>query len=208
MKLVALALLFLSSGLSGRVQSKPVGQAVCPDTLSSTGRYENHSYGFSVVIPKNVQGLWNSAMCVSGADGCTCMSDHGRIIPLGSEPYEPERHIEMYAGYAADLDAPTVQQEIDKHVEWVRERSRQDSVAILRQSNRRLGGLKARRAVLRYFDKKLDAWMIEDVVEALRGRDIEYSVYLRTREKAYKQDVRVFESVVNSFRLGQLQYLR
>jgi len=47
--------------------------------------------------------------------------------------------------------------------------------------------------------------MIEDAVEALRRRDIEYSVYLRTREEAYKQDVRVFESVVKSFRLAKVE---
>ena len=33
MKLVVLALVFLSSGLSGGLQSKRAGQAVCPDTL-------------------------------------------------------------------------------------------------------------------------------------------------------------------------------
>jgi hypothetical protein len=112
--------------------------------------------------------------------------------------------LKVYAGYAADLDDPTVQQEVDKHVDWVRERSRGNSVTTLSQSNLGLGRLKARRAVVRYFDKKLNARMIEDVVEALRGRDIEYSVYLRTREETYKQDVRIFESVVNSFRLRKL----
>ena len=205
MKLAVFAFVLLSLGLVGSQQTKSGGDAACPDTVPSTGKYENYSYGFTVVIPKNVSGFWNSARCVSAADGCTCMSDHGRIIPLSAEPHEPEHHIEVYAGYAVDLDDPTVQQEVDKHLDWIRERSRENSVTVLSQSNLRLGGLMARRAVVRYFDKKMNAWMIEDVVEALRRRDIEYSVYLRTREDAYKQDVHVFESVVNSFRLGKLE---
>jgi len=205
MKLVVLVLLLLSSGLAGSQQAKPKGEAGCPDTVPWTGKYENYDYGFSVVIPKTVRGFWNSAVCVSRPGGCTCMSDHGRIIPLSTEPSEAERHIEVYAGYAADLDDPTVQQEVDKHLDWIRERSREDSVTVLSQSNFLLGGLKARRAVVRYFDKTLNTWMIEDAVEALRRRDIEYSVYLRTREEAYKQDVRVFESVVKSFRLAKVE---
>src|SRR6516225_8695173 len=162
MKFAVFALILLSSGLAGAQQTKPGNETACPDTVSSTGKYVNYSYGFTVVIPNNLKGFWNSAICVSAADGCTCMSDHGRIIPLSAAPYEPERHIKVHAGYAADLDDPTVQQEVDKHVDWVRERSRGNSVTILSQSNLGLGGLKARRAVVRYFDKKLNAWMIED----------------------------------------------
>jgi hypothetical protein len=204
MKFALFVLIILSSGVAGSQQATRVGDAACPDTVSWTGRYVNHSYGFIVVIPKNVKGFWNSARCISGPDGCTCMSDHGRIIPLSAEPYEPERHIEVYAAYAADLDDPTVQQEVNKRLDWIRERSRADSVAVLKQSNLLLAGLKARRVVVRYFDKQLNTWMIEDLVEALRGRDIEYSVYLRTREEVYKEDLRVFDSVVDSFRLRKL----
>jgi hypothetical protein len=205
MKFAVFVLVLLSSGVAGSQQGNPRGEAACPDTVSWTGKYTNYDYGFTVVIPKSVTGFWNSAACVSGPGGCTCMSDHGRIIPLGTEPDEPERHIEVYAGYAADLDDPTVQQEVDKHVDWARERSRDDSVTVASQSNLLLAGLTARRTVVRYFDKKLNTWMIEDFVEALRDRNIEYSVYLRTRAEAYKHDVPVFESVVKSFRLRKLE---
>ena len=37
----------------------------------------------------------------SDAGGCTCMSDHGRIIPLSHEPYEDERFEE--AGWPDSL---------------------------------------------------------------------------------------------------------
>jgi hypothetical protein len=208
MTFAALALILLSAGLAGAHRAKPAAQVACPDTVPSTGKYVNGSYGFSVVIPGNAKGFWNSAKCVSAADGCTCMSDHGRIIPLGTEPYEPERHIEVHAAHAADLDDRTAQRAIDRNLDSIRERSRQDSVTVLRQSNLLLSGLKARRAVVRYFDTKLNRWTIEDMVEALRGGEIEYSVYLRTPDAAYGQDVRVFESLVNSFRLEKLRIHR
>jgi hypothetical protein len=197
-------LFLLSHAVAGSQQATRVQDAACPDTRSWTGRYVNYSYGFTVVIPHNVKGFWNSARCVSGSDGCTCMSDHGRIIPLSAEPYEPERHIEVYAGYAADLDDPTVRQAVNKTLGSIRQRGRADSVTVLKQSNVTLATLKARRVVVRYFDDKLNTWMIEDFVEALRSHHIEYSVYLRTREEAYKRDLRVFDSVVNSFRLRKL----
>lgn len=55
----------------------------CPDEHPTTGQYRNDSYGFTVVIPKGFEGWWNSARCVpEPPDGCTCMGDHGRGLPL------------------------------------------------------------------------------------------------------------------------------
>ena len=50
------------------------------------------------------------------------MSDHGRIIPLTPEPYEPERHIEVYAGSAADLDEPTLALEVARRLGSIQQR--------------------------------------------------------------------------------------
>ncbi len=207
MKRVAALFLFLavSATLSHSQHQKSDARkdaaAPCPDTVTWTGKYVNYSYGFSVVIPIGFKGFWNSARCFAGRDGCTCMSDHGRIIPLSAEPFEPERHIEVFAGYAADLDEPTVKAEVDKHLQWIRERSRQGSVSVLKQSSMTLAGLKAQRVAVRYYDKKLNQWMVEDFVEALRKRDVEYSVSLRTTEKAYEHDRTTFENVLASFSL-------
>ena len=173
----------------------------CPDTVGWTGKYVNYSYGFSVVIPTGFKGLWNSARCVASRDGCTCMSDHGRIIPLSAEPFEPERHIEVYAGYAADLDEPDVKAEADKRLRWIGERGREGSVSMLNQSGTTLSGLRAKRVAVRYFDTKLNQWMVEDFIEALRNGDVEYSIYLRTSEKNYGNDRSVFESLVATFKL-------
>jgi hypothetical protein len=199
--LTAAGVTFSFSQQQREPDSRNHAAAPCPDTVTWTGKYVNYSYGFSVVIPAGFKGLWNSAMCVAGPDGCTCMSDHGRMIPLSTEPYEPDRHIEVYAGYAADLDEPTVKAEADKRLRWISKRSREGSVSVLNESAATLAGLKARRVAVRYYDKELNQWMVEDFVEALRKRDVEYSVYLRTSEKAYEHDRRTFEGVLASFTL-------
>jgi hypothetical protein len=132
------------------------------------------------------------------------MSDHGRIVPLTAEPREPERYIEVYAGYAADLDKPTVKQEVDKRLEWIHERSREGSVGVLRQSRTSLAGLKGQRVAVRYYDGKLKQWMIEDFVEALRKGDVEYYLYLRTNESSYEHDRIIFDDIVGTFTLHKL----
>jgi hypothetical protein len=57
--------------------------ALCPDDRATTGLYRNYSYGFTVVIPRGLEGWWNSPACVPGPpEGCVCMGDHGRDVPL------------------------------------------------------------------------------------------------------------------------------
>jgi hypothetical protein len=202
-ELVLLAALAPTLALSSQQQGHHTKGAAltCPDSFAWTGKYVNYSYGFSVVIPTGFKGYWNSAACVAAPDGCTCMSDHGRIIPLTAEPYEPERHIEIYAGYASDLDEPTVAGEVDRNLKRIGKRSRDGSVSALKQSSVNLGGLKAQRVAARYYDSRLDQWMVEDFIEALRDGDVEYSVYLRTSEGNYEHDRNALESVVSTFKL-------
>jgi hypothetical protein len=176
--------------------------AECPDDKAWTGRYRNYSYGFTIVIPRGMKGFWNSASCVSRPDGCTCMQDHGRIIPLTPEPSEPERYIEAYADNGADLDESTVAEAVKSHLRGIRERSREKSVQIRKRTGITLASLKGERAAVRYYDAKLQAWMMEDFVELLRG-GVEYSLYLRTPEKTYEHDRGVFDTVVASFALSK-----
>lgn len=205
--LVALLLLTTISAASlfsqqqRRVESRNDVASSCPDTVEWTGKYVNYSYGFSVVIPEGFKGVWNSARCVAGPDGCTCMSDHGRIIPLSSGNAKLERYIEIYAGYAAELDEPSVKAEVEEHAKWIKERSREGSVSVLKQSTMLLARLNAERVVVRYYDKKLDSWMIEDFVETLRWGDVEYSVYLRTTDQEYEHDRQILERLLGSFAL-------
>ena len=168
----------------------------CPDTHAWTGKIENHSYNFAFVIPKHLEGFWNSAACVADDKGVcqACMSDHGRIIPLSSLPYDAERHIEVYAGHIMEEDADNVAQRIT----WIRERGR--NLQVLRRSKLRLSGMKADRVVVRYLDNKQKQWMVEDFIESRSDR-FDFSLYLRTPEVYYRADRPVFETVIASFAL-------
>jgi hypothetical protein len=176
--------------------------AECPDDKAWTGKYRNYSYGFTIVILRGLKGFWNSARCVSRPDGCTCMQDHGRTIPLTPDPSEPERFIEAYADNGADLDEPTVAEAVKSHLRGIQERSREKSVQIRKRTGITLASLKGERAAVRYYDAKLQAWMMEDFVELLRG-GVEYSLYLRTPEETYEHDRGVFDTVVASFALSK-----
>lgn len=127
------------------------------------------------------------------------MSDHGRIIPLTQEPFEPERHIEAYAGYVTESDesvAEVAQDDLNR----IAKRSRPQSVQVLSRAETKIAGLKGERVVVRYFDLKQDKWFIEDFVE-LRSKDVEYNLYLRTPEKSYSQDLIIFNTMLKSFHL-------
>lgn len=196
-----LCLSSLAAAWNVTAQTPPKGegkQQACPDTRSWTGRYTNYSYRFSIKIPKRLQGFWNSARCSNGPDGCVCMSDHGRIIPLRKEPFEPERHIEVYAEYAVDLDEPTLAGEVAKRLDYIRQRSQGGKTEIRHRFKIRLSGVDAERVVVRYYDDESKSWRVEDFVEALR-KDVDYSLYLRTREESYPQNRPFFDSVVQSF---------
>jgi hypothetical protein len=170
----------------------------CPDNVPSAGKYENDYFGFSIVIPKNLEGLWNSARCSGGPDDCACMSDHGRIIPLGADS-KSSRFIEAFAATNSEPDT-TLAMEVNDHLKWIKKRSLTHTVTILRRSNMRVGRRAGRRVVARYFDKNEKGWFIEDFVEVLR-QGVGYSLYLRTRESNYKKDLRIFNEVVASFAL-------
>ena len=197
--LFACAPLALVAESAAQQASRPSSVEQCPDQRSWTGKYKNYDFGFSIVIPAALKGFWNSAACASGPDGCTCMPDHGRIIPLGGEPYEPGRHMEAYAGYAAHLDKPTLAGLVDSHLQGVREWQGTEKMDVRERSKIALAGLHGERVVVRYYNIKLKRWMMEDFIEILRWGDVEYSLYLRTREDAYIQDRAIFDAMVATF---------
>jgi hypothetical protein len=187
--------------VSSKTSPKKEGSE-CPDDKAWTGSYRNYSYGFTIVIPEGLKAFWNSARCVSHPDGCICMQDHGRIIPLTPEPHEPERHIEAYADNGADLDKPTIKEAVKSHLRAIRERSSEKSMQIRKRSGITLAGLKGERVVVQYYDARMQAWMIEDFVTLLHD-GVNYSLYLRTRQSAYENDRRTFDTLVASFTLSK-----
>lgn len=172
----------------------------CPDDHGWKGKYENFSYGFSIVIPRGYEGFWNSAACANDKkDGsCVCMSDHGRIIPLSSEPYEPERHIEAYASHGADLDEPSVAEGVAHWLKFIRESSGKNLMVVRKRSEITVDGVRGQRVIVRYYHKRLKKWFVEDLVELLKDGN-EFTLYLRTPRRTYEHDKSIFEGVVASF---------
>jgi hypothetical protein len=77
------------------------GPAPCPDESARTGLYRNFNYGFTVTIPRGLAGYWNGASCIQNDDGtCSCMSDHGIAIPLGTAPAEGS--LSVFAGHNSE----------------------------------------------------------------------------------------------------------
>jgi hypothetical protein len=126
------------------------------------------------------------------------MTDHGLIIPLTSEPHEPERHIQVYADHAAHLEEVTLEQAVAWRLGLIQEMSRDGSMEILKRSSVRMAGQKAERAVVRFYHEKLGMWLVEDFVEIVRN-GIEFSLELRTKPMNYERDVRIFEPFLESF---------
>jgi hypothetical protein len=206
-KLTACVCVIVASFLhSGSVQQQrensntmPVREE-CPDTHGWKGKYDNFSFGFSFVIPEGFEGFWNSAACANDkSDGsCVCMNDHGRIIPLSAEPYEPERHIEVFAGHGGDFDGATVAQAIAQHLRWTRKRALRHRLIVRKRLGVTVDGVRGERVIVRYYDKRLKNWFLEDLVELFKDGD-EFSLYLRTPRTSYKHDKAIFDAVVASF---------
>lgn len=115
---------------------------------------------------------------------------------------DADHWIEAFAGFAADLDEATLKNAVDERLDWIRERSAAGSVSVLQVTDTRIGGMSAKRVVVRYRDKDSNRVMVEDFVEALRGRAevyVEYSVYLRSPFDAYERDKPNFDRVLRSF---------
>jgi hypothetical protein len=193
-----LVALLVTEGVIVSKDSSAQLHATCPDEVSWKGMYVNHSYGFSIFIPNGLAGLWNSARCVSHNNECTCMSDHGRIIPLSKGTGGPDRQIEAYADYGAELEIGTATEAATSELTAIRESSMAGTMTVLSRTPMKLGGLHAWHVVVRYSDKKSKNWMVEDFIDAV-NRGVRYLLYLRTPEQEYAHDRITFNRIVGSF---------
>jgi hypothetical protein len=193
-------LAMVTAGVAGQAPSAPgqTGPAekpgACPDEQAWTGKYHNYNYGFSITIPDKLKGFWNGFRCVDGADGCVCMQDHGRTIPLTDS--DGARFIEVYAGYASYLDHPTLAQIVSSELRSLREHYPK-TLEIKRRSAITVAGVKGERVVVRYYEAKLKRWQREEVVALWTGN--EYLLHLVTPEPNYMRDRKLFAAVVGSF---------
>jgi hypothetical protein len=186
---IFLILALLGSVNSASSQSKPKLHPKivrCPDEVSTTGRYRNYSYGFSITIPASLKGYWNSARCVKERNDCVCMGDHGRHIPIRNDA-----HLDIFVGprnYDTRKDTIDDEQEIRLKVH----KDKGESAEILSRITTRLDGFPATRLKLGYNGSKTGAKMIEEsIICAPMDREhggFVYTIYLVTREDSYTKD--------------------
>lgn len=134
----------------------------CPAGVPTHGRYYN-GYGFTMRIPTGLRGVWNSAGCVQGDDGCTCMSDHGRYLPLDGG----DNGIDIFAAYNAML-YESLHDAVQAELGFARDRARHRYIKVLSLRSAQLGALKAARLVVQYRDKDDGRLIVKDQVLALR----------------------------------------
>jgi hypothetical protein len=184
---------FASLASDGKSQGQR-GKAdeLCPDQKVYTGQYRNQYYGFSIVIPAGLKGYWNSPRCAKAEEGCVCMTDHGRIIPLAGDA-----QIEAYTGHQMEPEWSVSDYEKDE-IASLKKREGVRQVKVLSSKGVRLGSLRARRFVVQFGEKGKQ--IISDRVVALH-RGVKYDLILHTLVNRYEKDRRQFEQVIASWRL-------
>jgi hypothetical protein len=163
----------------------------CPDEKAYTGKYRNQHYGFSITIPMGLKGYWNSARCVQTDEGCICMSDHGRVIPLSEAA-----HIEAFASYETLEWSP---RDYEKNeIANVKKREGIEGVRVLRSKGILLGNIEALRLAIQFSEKNKS--VIEDRIIAVH-KGVEYELILYTLADRYQTDRETFEKVIASWKL-------
>jgi len=164
----------------------------CPDEQTYTGKYRNRVFGFSIIIPPRLTGYWNSARCVwDEENGCLCMNDHGRFIPLADNA-----HIEAFVGWEMEEGWSAKDYE-NEELSNLRTREGITQLKVIRSNWTRLGRLRARRFVVQFTEK--DRSTLIDHLIALSG-GVEYELILHTSPERYQQDQRQLEKVISSWR--------
>lgn len=204
--LLALLLFMLVTFTARQAAAQANAANSCPDLSHLAGTYVS-DYGFSIEIPKGLEGA-STQSCSNESGGCTCYGgDNGIIINLAKGLSDEDHYIEAY-GDVDGFDEPALKTAINVELDSVQRRSLAKSVLILRRSDVTLGGVKGERLVIRYRDKKSRRIMIEDSVLALKRLTNggygewdynEYSITLSTPVRSYHRDIRIFEQMLRSF---------
>ncbi len=176
---------------TGRTKKK----ARCPDEAPTTGYYRNHSYDFSIRIPRGLKAFWNSARCVKEKDDCVCMGDHGRFIRISTNAY-----IEVFVSpQNYETRRESIEEEIIFRLQ-THEEKKEKAETLIRAASR-LEYTQATRLKLRYQDAKTGEVMIEDsIICAPPGRGFLYSVYLITPQAQYRKNKILLNRVSHSWR--------
>lgn len=152
----------------------------CPDAKPTVGRYRNYNYGFIINIPKSLKAYWNSPACKPNGNECTCMSDHGREIPLDT----PDSYIVIYTGYNSTMS--TLSELLKEDLETFRKQGNHIEPSIQMEKPYWLKGHRGVHyiATLIHGEKVL---VREAVIVLSRDNGIEYSITIQADEKTYRK---------------------
>lgn len=178
----------------------------CPDAVASTGVVENWTFGFRFTIPEDLEGFWNSGGCAPDGDGCACLPDHGRFIPIpkGAGGHA-RRHVEVFAAPEVVIEQPTLAKEVRYELQNIRQRAQADTVRVASQSDTSLGSLPARHVVVDFEDRSDRRRRTSDFVVALRN-GFRYLIVLETTPASYPRDRESVAAIARSFETTSGEY--
>lgn len=164
------------------------------------GRYINHEYGFSVLIPEGYVGIKDPEPNPA----------HGFSIILSRRP---EAEINVYANYDA-ANYASLDEAVNAQLKHIQ--SDGTEIKMLRRESTTLQNLPATRVVTLYSDRASGAMMIHDLIASIRsqpyrdeyGEDetrVLYILLLKTPESRYNADKEMFERVVSAWRARPLE---
>jgi hypothetical protein len=206
LRVLIISAVFLLAGVPTLAQESHGAPDRKDCALFWTGHYENKNWGFEAEIPAGRKGYTNSPQAGCGNDA-VLMGDHGLIIPLSNEPYEPERLIELFGAYNASEHA-TLVEVAEEELGWNRKHATAGAVTVVRQEKVKLDGVTALHVVVRYKDRELGRDTVEDRIDFFRGLGHKppqylYSFYLRTAALHYAEDRREFEQLMKTVHFRQ-----
>jgi hypothetical protein len=194
----ALVLFFLVS--TGQAQSKKLASknVRCPDEAPTIGWYRNYSYGFSITIPQNLKGYWNSVPCAKDQNDCVCLGDHGRFITIRKEAY-----LEVFVSvWTSETSKESMVDEQSFILE--NHKGKGENTETLNLTGARLDRVPSTRLKLRYKEAKTGMVMVEDSIFcAPMDKEHEgwlYKIHLVTPETRYGKDKLLLDRVIKSWR--------
>ncbi len=153
-------------------------------------RYCNYEYAFCVEIPEKLIGLSDPSPLPQHGVGITLSQNPKSYLYVGGE----------YNG----LEWATLDEAVEWQLNWLKEKG--TDVIVQRTERTNLQNLQAMRLIVQYKSRATGEIRINDEIIAFRPYDnekngITYEIDLTSSASRYNEDVKVFESIVNGWRM-------
>ena len=160
-----------------------------PEMRHFAGQYRNRNYGFAVTIPEGI----------TGHDAQDPAPHHGFGVVLS---WEPRAYIDFDGSYNA-LEL-SLRETVAKDLEWLRQDSKRVHSVATKVS--KLGPLRARRQIVYHNCNGHTDTFVDDYMVALsHDGKITYTARLMTTASRYRQDRRLFEEFLRTWKLSNVE---